>query len=367
MPAPTPNPWVASLDPYVPGRAKAAGVARPVKLSANEAALGPSPAAVEACREAAGSLHVYPDGGAVALREAIGRAHGLDPARIVCGAGSDDLLNLVCLAYARPGDVVIHSRLGFMMYPVIARGAGCTPVAVPNVDFKADVDGILAAVTEKTRVVYLDNPNNPTGRYLTADEIGRLHAGLPGHVVLVLDGAYAECVDARDYDAGAALVDGADNVVMTRTFSKLYGLASLRIGWCYGPPAIVDALNRMRMPFNATGPSQAAAIAALADTAHLDTARAHNSHWRAWLTEELTAAGLEVVPSQTNFVLIRFPDAPDRSAGQADAYLTDRGLLLRRLTVPGLERCLRLTIGTERHNRDVVAALRAFMGSPAHV
>ena len=250
MTAPTPRPGIMDIKPYVPGKSGDDDGRPVIKLSSNESALGPSPRAVEAAKRAAETMVRYPDGAATVLREAIGRRWGLDPARIVCGCGSDELLEMLLRAYAGPGDEVLYSQYGFAVYPIATMAAGATPVTAPERDYRTDVDAMLAAVTERTRVVFLANPNNPTGSYIPAAEMQRLRAGLPDHVLLVVDSAYAEFVDRDDYSAGAELVDAGDNTVMTRTFSKIYALAGLRIGWLYGPPAIVDVLNRIRAPFN---------------------------------------------------------------------------------------------------------------------
>lgn len=358
---PQPHEHIMDLAPYVPGRAKVDGVANPVKLSSNESVFGPSPKALDAYARAGENLIRYPDAASTDLRAAIGEIHGLDPDRIICGAGSDDLLTLLIHAYAGPGLEVIHSRYGFMVYPIQSKAVGATAVAVPNKDWAADVDGILAAVTPNTRLVFVDNPNNPTGAYLPWDEVERLHAGLPAHVLLVLDAAYAECVTADDYRAGESLVEKADNVIMTRTFSKMYGLAGLRVGWGYGPADVIDILNRIRMPFNVCLPGQPAAIAAVRDQAHLEAGRAFNAEWRDWLTASLTALGLDVVPSQTNFVLVGFPKDKPYTAEEANAYLTRHGYLLRWLPGQGLGDHLRLSIGTPDQNRAVVDLIASFM------
>jgi histidinol-phosphate aminotransferase len=363
---PAPRAGALAIDPYTPGKSRAPAGVRLHKLSSNETPFGPSPHAVEAFRGAAGALEIYPDGTAAALREAIGRANGLDPARIVCGAGSDELLSLLATAYLEPGDEGLFSEHGFLVYRIAILAAGGTPVVAPETELTADVDAILARVTDRTRVVYIANPNNPTGTYLAADEVRRLHAGLPKSTLLVLDAAYAEYVRTNDYSAGIDLVDEAENVVMTRTFSKVYGLASLRIGWLYGPPQVVDVLNRIRGPFNLSGPSIAAGAAAVADRAHVDAAVAHNSAWLETLTEGVRALGLEVTPSVANFILIHFPDAPGRRASDADAYLTARGLVLRAVSAYGLPNALRLTVGSEEANRAVLAALSDFMKEAAH-
>src|SRR6185312_3536570 len=325
---PQPRPGVLDIAPYVPGKSKAPGVARVFKLSSNESPLGPSPKAVAAYQAAAARLQDYPDGDVTELRATIGRAFGLDPARILCGAGSDDLLNLLALAYLQDGDEVIYSAHGFLMYPIYARSHGAKPVAVPEKDYTADVDGILAAVTKRTRLVFIANPNNPTGTYVPFDGIKRLHQNLPANVVLVLDAAYAEYVQRNDYEAGIELVATSENVVMCRTFSKIHGLAAVRLGWMYGPAHIVDTINRVRNPFNVNTPAMKAGIAAIEDSAHVETSIAHNSRWLAWLTDEIGKLSLQVTPSVANFVLIHFPETKGRTAQDADAFLTARGLIL---------------------------------------
>jgi histidinol-phosphate aminotransferase len=358
---PQPRPGVLAIDPYVPGESAAPGVARVFKLSSNETPLGPSPRAVAAYQATAEHLADYPDGSATALRAAIGRAFGLDPDRIVCGAGSDDLLHLVAAAYLRDGDEAIHTTHAFLIYPIVILGAGATPVVAPEKNHNADVDAMLAAVSDRTKAVFLANPNNPTGTYVPFNEVKRLHRALPPHVLLVLDAAYAEYVRRNDYEAGIELVATSENVVMCRTFSKIYGLAALRLGWLYGPAHVVDALNRIRGPFNINSAAISAGIAAINDTAHVETARAHNEKWLAWLTGEIRKLGLEVTPSIANFVLIHFPQSKGRTAAEADKFLTRRGLILRRVNAYGLPNALRMTVGSEEANRLVVAALREFM------
>jgi histidinol-phosphate aminotransferase len=362
---PQPRPGVLDIAPYVPGKSKAPGVARVFKLSSNESPLGPSPKAVAAYQAAAARLQDYPDGDVTELRAAIGRAFGLDPARILCGAGSDDLLNLLAHAYLRDGDEVIYSAHGFLMYPIYALGHGAKPIAVPEKDYTADVDAMLAAVTPRTRIVFLANPNNPTGTYVPFDAIKRLQRKLPPNVILVLDAAYAEYVQRNDYEAGIELVATCENVVMCRTYSKVHGLAAVRLGWMYGPAHIVDALNRVRNPFNVNTPAMKAGIAAIEDTAHVQNSVAHNARWLAWLTEEIGRLGLKVTPSVANFVLIHFPESKGRTAADADAFLTNRGLILRRVSGYGLPNALRLTVGTEEANHLVVAALKDFVGKSA--
>jgi histidinol-phosphate aminotransferase len=362
---PQPRPGVLEIEAYVPGKSTAAGVARVFKLSANETPLGPSPRAIDAYRGAAEHLHDYPEGTARKLREAIAKSFGLDPARIVCGAGSDDLLNLLAHAYLAPGDEAIYTAHGFRIYPIFTLAAGGKPVVAAEKNYTADVDSILAKVTDRTRIVFLANPNNPTGTYMPFDEVKRMHRALPPHVLLVLDAAYAEYVRRNDYESGIELVATTDNTVMTRTFSKIHGLAALRLGWMYGPAHVVDAVNRIRGPFNVNTPAMLAGIASIEDAAHLETSRAHNARWLPWLTEEIGKLGLEVTPSVANFILIHFPRTKGRTAKDADDFLTARGLILRQVGSYGLPDALRLTIGTEEANRLVVAALAEFMGKKA--
>jgi len=361
---PQPRPGVLDIDPYVPGKSSAPGATKVFKLSSNETPLGPSANAIAAYRAAGDHLEDYPDGSASALRDAIGASFGLDPDRIVCGAGSDDLLNLLARAFLKDGDEAIYTTHGFLVYPIATMGTGAKAIAVSEKHFTANVDAILKAVTPKTKVVFLANPNNPTGTYIPFDEVKRLHKGLPASVLLVLDAAYAEYVQRNDYESGIELVATTDNVVMTRTFSKIYGLAALRLGWMYGPAHIVDAVNRIRGPFNVNGPA-IAGIAAIRDTAHVEQARAHNTRWLAWLTEEIGKLGLPVTPSAANFVLIHFPEAKGRTARDADIFLTKRGLILRQVGAYKLPNALRMSVGTEEANRLVVQALKEFMGKPA--
>jgi histidinol-phosphate aminotransferase len=362
---PQPRPGVLAIDPYVPGRSTAPGVGRVFKLSSNETPLGPSPKAVAAYHAVGEHLEDYPDGDSTALREAIGRAFGLDPNRIVCGAGSDELLNLIADAYLHDGDEAIHTTHAFLVYPIATRGSGATPIVAPEKNYTADVDAMLAAVSERTKVVFLANPNNPTGTYVPFDEVKRLHRGLPPHVLLVLDAAYAEYVRRNDYEAGIELVATCENVVMCRTFSKIHGLAALRLGWLYGPAHVVDAINRIRGPFNVNAAAMAAGMASLEDGAHLEASRAHNEKWLAWLTAEIRKLGLEVTPSIANFVLIHFPETRGRTAEDADTFLTRRGLILRRVKAYKLPNALRMSVGTEEANRLAVAALAEFVGKKA--
>jgi histidinol-phosphate aminotransferase len=358
---PKPRPGVLDIKAYVPGESSAPGVAKVFKLSSNETPLGPSPRAHAAYKSAAAQLQDYPDGSATKLREAIGRAFGLDPERIVCGAGSDDLLHLLAHAYLADGDEAIYTKHGFLIYPIVTLGAGATPVVAPETDYTADVDAILGLVTAKTKIVFLANPNNPTGTCLSFDEVKRLHRGLPGNVLLVLDAAYAEYVRRNDYEAGIELVATSENVVMCRTFSKIHGLANLRLGWMFAPAAVVDAVNRIRGPFNVSGAAIAAGIAAIEDIEHQERSREHNTRWLDWLMLEIGKLGLTVTPSVANFVLIHFPQTKGRTAKDADAFLMARGLILRQTTAYKLPNALRMSVGTEEANRLVVGALKEFL------
>jgi len=371
MRAPKQIPWrvrpgILGIEPYEGGKSKIKGRSDVIKLSSNEGALGASPKAMAAFRDAGRKLDRYPEGSAFALREAIGKRFGLDPALITCGAGSDELLGLAGRAFAGPGDEVIYTEHGFLIYPIIARSVGAKPVKAPENHLTADVDAILERVTRRTKLVYIANPNNPTGTYLPADQMRRLRRGLPRAVVLVVDAAYAEFVTARDYEPGIALVDaarrsGADNVIMTRTFSKVFGLGGLRLGWAYAPQSVTDLFNRIRMPFNVSAAAQAAGIAALADRAHTKRAVAHNARWRHWLTNRLMDAGLVVHPSVANFVTVEFPAKGKHTMAAADKFLNNRGIIVRQVGKYGLPHCLRITIGRAHETRAVADALEAFM------
>jgi histidinol-phosphate aminotransferase len=361
---PQPRRGVLDISAYVPGDDRSSA-AKVFKLSSNETPLGPSPLAIKAYRANADRLHIYPDGSGRALREALAATFGLNPDRIVCGNGSDELLTLIAQTYLSPGDEAIFTEHGFLVYKIAILASGGVPVIVPERNETTDVDAILAHVTPKTRIIYLANPNNPTGTFIPYDEVKRLHAGLPESVLLVLDAAYAEYVRRNDYGSGVELAAEAENVVMTRTFSKVFGLAGLRVGWAYGPAAVIDALNRTRGPFNVNSGALAAAGAALSDRAHLERAVAHNNVWIEWLTEQLEALGLRVTPSIGNFLLVHFPGGTGRGAVEADQFLRDRGLVLRRVGAYGFPNALRLTVGSEEANRLLVAALSEFLAQTA--
>jgi histidinol-phosphate aminotransferase len=359
MTKPAPKPWIMAIAPYVPGRSTTDDGRKVIKLSSNENPLGTSPAARAAFAAAADRLERYPDASATELRDVLAAQHALDPARIIYGNGSDEVLHLAAGAFAGPGDEIIHVRYGFAVYEIATRRVGATPVIAPDTDYATDIDAILACVTDKTKLIYIANPNNPTGTYTARDEIARLHASLRPDILLVLDHAYAEYIEGDAEDGGMALAESASNVLVTRTFSKMYGLAAERIGWGYASPEIIDAMHRIRLPFSITIAGTAAAIAALGDIEFVDHTRAHNAQWRRWFTDEIGQmgnAGLRAVPSQANFVLVLF--GGKLSAEVAYKGLMDAGYIVRWLPGQGLPQALRITIGTADETQGVAAALR---------
>jgi histidinol-phosphate aminotransferase len=353
---PTPQPGILDIAPYLPGKSGKPG-SKAIKLSANESPLGASPKALAAMIEAAAQLEIYPEGSSRVLREALGEVHGVDPARIVCGNGSDDLLHLLAQTYLGIGDEAVMNRYGFSVYPIITKATGAQIVMVDEADYRADVDGLLAAVTARTKVIWLANPNNPTGTYLPASEVARLHAGLRPDILLVIDCAYAEYVTAADYSVGLDLVAAHDNVVMVRTFSKM-GLAAARIGWMVGPDHVVDAINRIRGPFNVNLPAQMAGAAATRDLDFTAQLKAHNAKWRDWLTAELSGNRMRVVPSQANFIMVLF-ETPAHAA-RAFEVLVDAGYIVREIGPSyGIAQGLRISIGSEEAMRGVARVLKS--------
>lgn len=356
---PSPKSWIAAIAPYVPGKAADDSGRQVVKLSANENPLGTGPAAREAFARASADLATYPDPGSTALRQAIAQVHGLDAARVICGTGSDELLHIAASAYAGPGDEIVYVRYGFSVYDIAARRVGATPVIAPDADYGTDVDALLGCVTERTRVVFIANPNNPTGTMIPRGELARLHAALPADVLLVVDQAYAEYVDPADDDGGLALAETASNVLVTRTFSKIHGLAAERIGWGYAAAPVIETLHRIRAPFNVTTAGQAAAAAAIADADWVERSREHNRRWRLWLTAEMEALGnhgVSVVSSRANFVLVLFGGA--LKAQDVFETLMRAGYATRWLPGQGLPDALRITIGAEEHMREVARIVR---------
>jgi histidinol-phosphate aminotransferase len=358
---PTPRPGIMDIAIYVPGEAKLPSGVVPIKLSSNENPLGASPKARAAYEAAAKDLERYPDGGSTALRQAIASVYGLDADRIVCGAGSDELLGLLGRCYLGPGDEALYSQYGFLMYKIVTQACGAIPVVAPEQGYKTDVAALLARVTPRTRMVFLANPNNPTGTYIPISEVRRLHAGLPRSAILVLDAAYCEYVRKNDYEAGIELAGASDNVVMTRTFSKIHGLAALRLGWLYGPRAIVDVMNRVRGPFNVSAPAIAAGVASINDKAFIETAVQHNATWLEKLSTEIAKLGLVVTPSVGNFILVHFPADARLNAGAADAFLKSRGIIVRAMKGYGMPSALRFTIGTDDENAVVLKTLADFV------
>lgn len=365
MTGPNPQPGILEIAVYVAGESATEDGRSVIKLSSNEGAFGPSPAAVAAYAEISGQLHRYPDGGCTELRRAIAETHDLDAARIVCGAGSDEIISMLCSAYAGVGDEVLYSEHGFLMYPISARAAGATPVVAPETELTADVDALLAMVTDRTRIVFLANPNNPTGTFVTGDDLARLRDGLPEAVLLVIDAAYAEYVGAEGYSDGLQLVERHGNVVMTRTFSKIHGLGGMRLGWSYCPVAVADVLNRVRGPFNVSAAAQAAGIAAIGDAEFTRKVRAHNDRWLAWTRDRLRDLGLSAPDGVGNFLLACFPEAGAHTAAAADAFLKRDGIIVRRMDAYGLPDCLRITIGLEDEMRAVIDSLSRFLGRNA--
>ncbi len=360
--APRPKVGVLRTAPYVPGARAIDGLSQVVKLSSNESPLGPSPIALKAYHDAAATLFRYPDATQRGLRCAIGEVYGVEQDRVVCGNGSDEILSLLIRAYAGPGDEVILSQYCFAMCFTNAHVQGAEVITAPEPSCRISVDEILARVTSRTRMALLASPNNPCGTYLPAPELERLHRELPDDVLLVLDAAYAEYVTQDDYDSGIKLARTSQKVVVTHTFSKLYGLAGLRIGWGYGPAPIMEVLNRIRTPFNANAAALAAAEAAVRDREYAAMVRDHNSHWRDRLTAVCRELGIDVVPSATNFILMLHA-AGQKNAAAAAAHLKSRGIIPRPLGAGGPDNALRITIGLESDNLAVISALREFMGS----
>jgi histidinol-phosphate aminotransferase len=353
-----PQPGIMDIALYEGGKAAIAGVSNVVKLSSNENPFGPCAKAKDAFQRSVHQIHRYPSTEQTGLRQAIADVHGLDASRVICGVGSDEIIHFLCQAYAGPKDEVVYTEHGFLMYRISAMAAGATPVEVPERERTTDVDAILRACNRRTRLVFLANPNNPTGTMISAAEVERLAAGLPAQAILVLDGAYAEFVEG--YDGGAGLVERRDNVVMTRTFSKIYGLGGLRVGWGYGPKEIIDVLNRIRGPFNLSNTQLDVAEAAVRDQDYVNRCRSENARMRNWLALALGELGVPSDTSMANFILARF--ASPEEAEACDLFLQGQGLIVRRVTSYKLPHCLRITIGDESSCRRIAHAIAQFKG-----
>lgn len=351
---------IMDIVPYKGGEANIVGVEKVYKLSSNENPLGASKRALAAYIDASNKLNIYPDGAHDELRNAIASRYGLDSGRIICTNGSDEVFQLLGRAYLAPNDEIIQSEYGFLVYRLIAQQAGAKCLSAKTNGFKADVDAILDLVSPKTKIVFLDNPNNPCGTYIPFSEIQRLHAGLPKNVLLVLDAAYAEYVNKNDYSSGLELAGAHENVLMTRTFSKIHGLAALRIGWAYGPQNIIDALNRVRGPFNVNGPALSAGAAAIADEEFASQSQSHNNKWLETIKDEISKLGFETIPSVGNFLLVGFSKDPSKSADTADLFLKSKGLIVRKLGAYNLANYLRISIGEDDANLALLAAFKEF-------
>ena len=360
MAGPQPRPGVLEITPYV-GSEAYGGETELINVSSNESAFGASERAVAAAIDAAKGLRRYPEIDNRSLREAVAARYGLDVARIICGNGSDEIIKMLCMAYAGPGDDILYSAHGFQMYPIAALSVGARPIAVPETDLTFDVDAILDRVTGNTRLVFIANPNNPTGSYINRDELKRLHAGLPENVLLVVDAAYAEYVTRDDYEPGIELVSAHDNVVMTRTFSKIFALAALRAGWAYCPAPVIDVLERIRSPFNINAMAIAAGVAALADTAHTARAVAHNAEILPWFTAEVERMGRTVNPSVANFVIVHFDPDSGKNAAAAYSHLFANNIVTRRVAGYGLPDWVRLSMGTRAEMERIVEVLGDFL------
>lgn len=351
---PQPQPGILDIEPYVPGESKASA-AKVIRLAANENPFGTSHQVKAVYQGLSDSLHRYPDGGSTSLRKALAKFHHIEPERIVCGTGSDEIITILCKAFAGVGDEVLYSQYGFLMYPLAALACGATPVKAPEKNRETDFEALLSAVTDKTKIVFLANPNNPTGYLAKKADVLAFRNALRQDILLVIDSAYAEYADDPDYSDGKDMVQAFDNVVMLRTFSKAYGLSSLRVGWSYSSSYIADILNRIRGVFNLSVPGQACAEAALADQGFIEMSVKNNTAQRQLMTQKLAELGYIVYPSGGNFILFSL-GSPEK-AKQTLERLKDNGILLRGMTAYGLPDCLRMTIGTPEDMQAVLKAL----------
>jgi|TARA_Y100000814_G_scaffold216138_1_gene160861 histidinol-phosphate aminotransferase len=364
--SPSPLPGLKNISPYVGGDSDISGFDRVIKLASNEGAFGPSQKTIKAINSAIKDSHRYPDGDSQELREAISQKYSLELERLVCGCGSDELINLLCRTYAAPGDEIVHTAHGFAMYPIYAKTVGAVPISAPENNITACVPNIVNAITERTKLVFIANPNNPTGTYLPASQLMSLHQQIPSNVLLIIDSAYAEYVQEKDYSPGFELAKQNNNVIMLRTFSKIYGMGGIRLGWGYFPKEVADILNRVRSPFNVSFVAQAAGLAAIQDDEFVKSSQNHNHKLLKWTQEKLRSLGLIVPDSFGNFVLVRFPNSKnekdnDKSAEKADAHLKSCGIIVRRLAGYGLPDALRVTIGTEEEMKSVINSITEFL------
>lgn len=355
----SPRQVLASIDYYMVGISKLPGWDEPIKLSSNESVLGMSPAAINAAQQAIPSSHLYPEVDTESLAESLAERYQLKPGRMAFGPGSDEILQRIVNTFAEPGQELVHSKNAYMQFPIYAKVAGATPVAANDSDFHYDVDKILACVTENTRIVLLANPDNPSGTYLPGTEMRRLHAGLPDNVLLIIDSAYDEFAGEDDYETGTNLVHEFDNVIVTRSFSKVYGMAGLRLGWCYGSPELIDVMIKIGPSFPVNTAAFAAGIEAVKDTVHVDRVLAHNRKWIDEMTQRFSSFGLKVYPSQTNFILVEFPD--DKPADKANACLNQNGIIPRQFAVDDFNNKLRFTVGDDRGMEKTIDVMRRFM------
>lgn len=357
----TPKQPLASVGYYMVGISKLPGWDQPIKLSSNESALGMSPAAIVAAQQSVQNGHLYPEVDTERLAEVLSERYKLEPTRMAFGPGSDEILQRVVNTFAGPGEELIHSKNAYMQFPIYAMLAGATGVAANDRDFHYDVDSMLSHVNDDTRIVLIANPDNPSGTHLSAVEVRRLHAGLPDNVLLIIDAAYEEFADQNDYESGTRLVHEFDNVIVTRTFSKVYGMAGLRLGWCYGPAWAIDILIKIGPSFPVNTASFAAAIAAVRDTGHVERVLAHNKKWIAEFTGQLTGMGLKVYPSQTNFMLVEFPPEPGKTAAEANAWLNRNGIIPRQFALEDFNDKLRFTVGEDTGMEKTIGVLRDFL------
>jgi histidinol-phosphate aminotransferase len=359
--APQARAEILGISPYVQGKSALPGQSEPIKLSSNESSFGPSPNAIEAYICAAISLHRYPDGSQNLLREAIAEIYELDVNKIICGNGSDELLDLIYRSYLCAGDEIILSTNHFIMCALYAKIQGAKIILAEEDNYVTRVDDILNKVTSKTRMVTLANPNNPTGTYLNKEQIKEIHSALPADVLFIVDGAYAEYATQEDYDSSTGLVDEFENIIVTRTFSKIYGLSALRVGWAYCPLAIIDILQRIRSPFNVNNPAMLAAIAAVRDTKYLDNIRKHTAGWQLRMQKELGAIGISVIPSAANFYLLNFNNCEGKSAAEAASFLESDGIIPRPVNANAGDDVLRITVGLDAENEAVISSLTKYM------